>query len=367
MVKGDSRLVTGWIFGVVVLLGLFTPFPSLEWGWITLAALLFLTREDYANACRRPFLFCFLGLGLLSTLWSREPRTLEASLVLLADAWLGLALARRATSEEIVRGLAVVFLIFVAINLAGVFFLPPDLAFNLGGEWRGYMTHENSLGRTCALALVLALCAPGPTLAPLLRIPLAVLSGLLLWESTALAPMVGCAVCLGATALYRLSRRLGRPAVLVVCLGWLVALACLWEPLLDMLGRTPALNGRVLIWSASTRYASESIWWGHGLAQSEPTWFANLLHPHQGLLSLLVQLGLLGAAFFLLDGLGIVLRWVRGRGRISFRAGAALLFLLYYLTLNLAEVYPPHGGHFSAFLLYVAATQQLLDDCPPAG
>jgi O-antigen ligase len=153
-----------------------------------------------------------------------------------------------------------------------------------------------------------------------------------------------------------------RLVTLLLALTTVAMLVVNWKPGLNLLDRSPVLSGRVKIWSGSTRWALESLWWGHGFSHVEPPAFENTVHSHNGVLNLVVQLGIVGCFLLLWDGAWCVLAGLRQMwGRpLDFHLAAPLLYLLFYFLMNLVEVSPPHAGHFSEWILYVAATQLLV-------
>lgn len=344
-----------FFLGAVLTVGFLSPFPSVEWGWIAITALLFWSVEDAREALWRPCLWAWLGLALISSSWPDQPRGWEASLVLLGDVWLGLAVARRLSSLS----LANVVLASVLLTLIGhltIILARPEMGLSPNGAWRGLLPHENGLGRTSGLALVLALLIPGPLWRRALGTATA---AVLLWHSTALTPLLAALATLAVWGWNRAPAKTGpRRAVLGLGAALLLAMLVFWEPFLAQLGRTPALSGRLKIWSGSLRFVAEQPLWGHGYVNLEPGWFPGIYHAHNGVLSLVVQLGLVGAAFFLMD-LGLCVWGAAGAWKEQ-EIEIPILLLLYLAVLNLVEVAPPAVGHFAETILYAAATQKLM-------
>ncbi len=364
-----GRSFTSVCFLAVLTIGFLTPFPSHDWGWVTLVALLFFTAEDFRAAARRPFLWMFTGLALLSSLWSPGQRSLEAALALGADFWLGLCLARRYSPTSAARLALLALAVTLSMHLVGIFCLPEE---GLGptGQWKGFLPHKNALGRTASLALLLALLLPASRLSMLYRVPALVLAITMLVGSDSMTPTVVVCFCLVVMLLVRglLSAR-HRIATTVLALATLGLLASRWRHALNLLDRSPALSGRVKLWSANLRWASESPWWGHGFAHMEPPAFEKTVHSHNGVLSQIVQLGLVGCLLFLWDAAWCFLAGLRQlRNRpLDFQLAAPLLYLLFFFAMNLVEVTPPGGGHFSEWVLYAAATQFLVQGLSESG
>ncbi len=334
-----------------------TPFPTLSLGWVTVAGLLFLSWPDVALALRRPFLWAFIGLAFVSALWSKEPRTLEASLVFTGDCWLGLVLARRYRTSQIVW-LAWSAVTGVLLAHTAVIFLDPSTGFSEGGQWRGFQPHENALGRTAGLGLLLTAMLPAGSMKAWIRVGLGLLFAVLLLESTALTPFLALGICLAGYLMVRFCTTHRRALATLICVGGLLILY--WEPILDAVDRSPVLSGRVKIWDASLRYVCGRIWFGHGYGACEPAPFVGLVHSHNGILNLMTQLGLVGSFLFLLDFATVVIEGGRRSGWNPARVLVPATYLLFLACLNLVEVAPPHAGHFAEVILYVAFTQQLL-------
>lgn len=338
-----------------------TPYPSPEWAWVVVVAVLFLSPADFRAAARRPFLWLFVGLALVSTLWSESPRTLEAALVLGADVWLGIGLARRYSAEQIARLALLALGLTLVLHLLAVL-LDPAGSMSADGQWKGLLPHKNALGRIAGLGLVIGICLPIRCLRLPYRLSILAMGALALWGSRSVTPLVVLLACLMVVVGVRGFLKPNMKWLTVILTFVLLLLvAQQFELVLDLLDRSPVLSGRVKIWSGNARYAAESLWWGHGFAHVEPLWFENTVHSHNGILSLIVQLGLVGCSLFLMDASLVFLagarRLISGAGSAS---GAPLLFLLYFGLMNVVEVLPTHGGHFSEWLLYVAAGQLLI-------
>lgn len=350
------------IFLVVLVVGFLAPFPTLDWGWVAITILFLWSPADLLAAVRRPFLFLYAGLCLLSVTWSHDPRTLEAALVLIAGIWLGLSLTRTDSAEELARLVAIGLIVTLSLHLASIL-VGLEGAFSPDGQWRGLSPHKNALGRWAGFGLLVALSLPGRVLAFRFRAWLGCMAALLLLGSRSLTPTIALLLCLAAIWLYKgLARPRLRLGLVLALLGAALWVSVNWAGLLHTLDRSPALSGRIKVWAACERYAAERPWFGYGYAHVEPDWFPNIVHPHNGILSLLVQVGLIGCSLFLLDAGRILL----AAGRVSIRrplefaSAGPLVYVLFFGLMNLAEVFPMHGGHFSEWILYVAASQMLL-------
>jgi O-antigen ligase len=187
-----------------------------------------------------------------------------------------------------------------------------------GGNWVGVFEENNLLGRAMGLStlafLVLALE----------RRELRVIAGggcaiavMLLLESRSLTARLvaaGCLTALGALSLLR--RGGGAPSRRTVVLAALAALLVASLAVHSggagrtLLERDATLSGRTRLWGRTLQMAGERMWFGHGYAtfwpraQAEPDRLSAgrtdrpVRHPHNGLLEILFELGLLGVLGF---------------------------------------------------------------------
>jgi exopolysaccharide production protein ExoQ len=334
----------------------------------------------YFRKCDRPFhyilgvapLIPVVALALASISWSQDPQlTLRRSIALALTLVFGVYFGRRFTTAERFRLLAWAFAICIVFSFI---FELLNLNPNEGVPgWYGIFYHKVELGRNMVLGALVFLFwkkveprnggfawagfVTSVILVWLARdvtslLVLALLLALLPYLQWTLRKSLGLAVS-GMALL------LTAGATLVI---WVVSH---WEAVTVALGKDPTLTGRVPLWILSTVMALRRPWFGYGYnafwlqdqAYVRKIW--HLLrwqppHAHNGTLELWLELGLIGAGWFLLAFAYYLARSMRFFRANSDAASAwPLMFLAFFFFSNLTE------GFFLVsnsiyFILYVA-------------
>jgi O-antigen ligase len=313
-------------------------------------------RGSFRRLLQEKWILALVGLTLCSAAWSAVPLvTLRHAIAIAAGCLFSLYVVERFTFNEQLEILAWAF------GLAAVFSFVFG-AFNWGSAvievpgWIGIYSHKNVLGRTMAMgALIFSLLSEhlqgGKWVA---RVGVASCLTLIVL-SQSVTSMVIVLPLLYAKHLFRLTlqgrrgiRRRVWVSILVatVCIAWVVSD---FERVSELLDRDPTLTGRTILWAIIIPMAMEKPWLGYGygsfwLGEEGPSMEVWQLHGfptangHNGLLDILLDLGLLGALITIL-GFGSFLRK-------AFRVYAAertwdnawpILFLMALFLINLAE------------------------------
>lgn len=313
-------------------------------------------KDSFRRLLKEKWILALVGLTLFSAAWSDVPLvTLRHAIAIAAGCLFSLYVVERFTFNEQLEILAWVF--GLAAVLSFIFG-----AFNWGSAiievpgWIGIYSHKNVLGRTMAMgALIFSLLSErmqgGKWVA---RVGVASCLTLIVL-SQSITSLVIVLPLLYAKHLFRLTlqgrrgiRRRVWASILVasVCIAWVVSDFGRVSELLD---RDPTLTGRTLLWAIILPMAMEKPWLGYGyggfwLGEEGPSMEVWQLHgfptanSHNGLLDILLNLGLLGALITIL-GFGSYLRK-------AFRVFAAertwdnawpILFLMALFLINLAE------------------------------
>ncbi len=349
------------LFFILLLVGFMAPLSNLYANLILLLALFFVTPANLALFGARPWLCLLIALGYASSLWSTRPIpvTLVHVLMYATDAWLGLVLVRQFNAKQILRLTFWSLFVCCVIQFLALSFLP-DISYGHRARWRGLMLHKNFLGHLAALAVIVAAAMPAGLVRVSSRLALAGLGFVLLIGADSTESLLASAICLPLLALKVGTRSTKNLAVLPIFL-LLGLVAKYWVPFVNMLGKSTTLTYRVAIWESSLRCAAEFPWWGYGCGRLRLLWFPSIGHAHNGMLSILLQLGLVGLFLLLLDLASALVAWLierKGRRRLAERA--ALAYLAVFAFFNLTEPVPPLPGHSTWLVLYVAATQALL-------
>jgi exopolysaccharide production protein ExoQ len=301
----------------------------------------------HLHECKWPFLLAMLAV--LSAAWSCDPLfSLRRGIVVLATTLWGAYFGSRFNCEEQLRLLCTALAIVAALSLITALLFPNygiDRAVH-NGDWRGIFAEKNVLGRIMVLGLIAFFTMPrsSPLAAWSRRAGLVLCGSLVVMSHSITAILVG-ALLLVCSALYRLLRL---PAKwLVPAIAVLLGLAVLAVPVLSdlpslslLVGRDFTMTGRTQIWQASLLaieqrpvlgYGFNAFWHGmDGPSASVVTrvrWLTP--HAHNGYLDLMLELGALGLALFLI---AIVLRLKSAIREYRIFGDRAALWPLLYLT-----------------------------------
>jgi O-antigen ligase len=337
------------------------------WGLIAMAVLLLvlqrnLLREYLASWKANWPMMTFIGYSLISLSWSIHPdQSIHSFFIMLA---VSLAVAGFAVlfSWEQLFSMLLWFLGMVAVGSLLVIIYLPLAGIHQepwwAGNWRGLFWHKNWLGSIMALGNALALLAVwrnagrGRSILP--AAGLLLLTLLLVVMSRAVTGWILVIVLDGLIVLNlawsRGGRRLSRRS-LIGAGGALSVLgaAALIElgPILSLFGKDTSLTGRIPLWS----YLVEKLvihrpWFGYGLETiwNDPAfqdqtgrtmgWGMKIMYSHNGLLDMLIYLGIFGLVLFLV----VVLVGLARAVRLTFTApGPLTMFapvLLGYVVLT---------------------------------
>lgn len=316
-------------------------------------------RSMLVAAARHKPTIALIALALASVAWSTEPGlTLHRSVAFLATSALGVFLAARFETRTLLKILATMFGIVAVMSI--VFALAiPRLGLDTGehaGYWRGVYNQKNNLAQMMSLGTLVFL---------LLRRQLmgtrwvavagaALCGGVMLMTRSATAP----AILLLLIALVPVLRTVRyRSHVIVPSMAATLAVAGLAGALflayknqiLIAIGKDPTLTGRTPMWEAVLEmverrpilgYGYSAFWTGWD-GPAREVWHAigwTTPNAHSGYLDLILQLGVVGLAIFLVGSVIALVRAVRGAHR--FRSSLTLwppLLLAFVLLYNCTE------------------------------
>jgi exopolysaccharide production protein ExoQ len=319
--------------------------------------------------------FALVALAILSTLWSMEPDlTLRRGIALLAPTALGIVLAQRFATDELMRlvawtlGIGAVMSTIAALGM-------PDLGISTieyGSAWQGVYGTKNSLGKAMSLGVVLFVLLAMRTRERRWMTWLAAgLCAALVILSKSASSLVVAGGVLALIPLFR-SLRLRATAtvglwVMAILLGGILLTIVIAnaEPVFAAFGRDVTLTGRTDLWLIVLGSIAERPWLGHGYNAFWLGWdgasasvFGSLgwepPHSHNGLLDLWLDLGLVGVITFL-AGFGLA-------ARDAFRSASStptiaglwpLAFLSFMILANSSESHILRQHHY-LWILYVA-------------
>lgn len=299
---------------------------------MALVGLAFLRGLRHPRAALLPW--AFVGLGMLSSLWSSEPRTsLTLALALVVPLYMAGLIAKNVEFSRFLRIADITLKWVVVISIAAGYIVPAigitQREVN-NGALRGVFEHRNGLGFFIVIALITHLAVnwgeKKHLLSRWLWIGLFVFG---LYRADSSGALVLIAVAL---VLYGLIRQASRekernrgPIVAAVACFALAAspLIVIFGPqLLSLVGRDTTFTGRTDIWAGAIAAWQEKFWFGYGWANilGEDSEAARTIgayagysvrSSHNGYLAVALQLGVIGLAVAIIFLLVLLLRAFR--------------------------------------------------------
>jgi exopolysaccharide production protein ExoQ len=302
------------------------------------------------------WLVVLLLIAIASALWSQDPSlTLRGSAVLLATMAFGVYFGTRYTVRAQLRLLAWACSLMTACSYFLAIFLPRygiEQDANIGA-WKGAFIQKNNLAEATVLAVLVFLLVR-PMRRSLRWLGIAASVGLLFLSGSATG-MVVCFAIIATLPLYKVVRD-RRPIAVPIKLGLgllvtglLLVLVTDTGEVLRLLNRTPDLTGRNELWDAVLLSITKRPWLGYGFSafwqgmngesgrvMEAVGWLPGFAH--NGFLDLMLQLGVVGLAIFVLGYLAL---WRRAFTLLS-RATEPIpiwpcTFLLFMLLYNITE------------------------------
>ncbi len=322
-------------------------------------------REVWRHVVRAPMLALFLLAPMLSTFWSTSPSdTAIRGFTLLASSLLGYYLAIRFPPRLLIRVVAMAGVLVAIVSYLLIFGMPSAGRHTDGdwsGTWRGAYLHKNALGGGMAFYcsfMILILMTGRQAERALVILGLLICAGLLIGARSAtgqIAFVVGIAavIALRTTVIHL------RPYVLA---GLVVLTPLLLLPLfaldgntlenfVDGIGKDASFSGRVPLWLSTWPFVQAKLWLGYGY---EAFWvdtqtavriialriFYRPFYSHNGILELMLSLGLVGLVIFA----GLLLRFIWRLTQLLWREPRSLLasmcvvFAIGFFVRNVTEV-----------------------------
>jgi exopolysaccharide production protein ExoQ len=274
-------------------------------------------------ATRNASLLVLIGITLASFLWSDSPAsTIDNGKGLIRTTLLGMYLATQYNIKEQMRLFAKAIAVAAPISLIVALALPVYGIMNpiddqtLG--WRGIFFHKNDLGDVMAIGITIFFLLSHEKLRHkwLFWVVICLMIALLILAN-AKTPLIGLLTSLSLLPFHKMLRQqYTLKAFLLTISIILVGSSVVWisnntEALLIAIGKDPGLNGRADTWTIIIRMIQERPWLGYGYFGfwSNPDNAAEVHkyyisswkpgHAHNGLLTLLLDVGLVGGFVFL--------------------------------------------------------------------
>jgi O-antigen ligase len=318
-------------------------------------------------------LVCFIGLIMLSALWSELPAvTLRRGLALTGTTIFAVYLALRFRASEFMIMLALAFGFTAVENLLFVW-LAPDVAihkYSNEGAWKGALGHKNIMGRTMVLCiLVMWAVAPQVRAYKVLLWSIIALSVFVIAMSQSRTSWLAGAGLVLAIPFLKYLQRSQIPLmarILLVAIAGLGGLGVLIFEFADVglqaVGRDATFTGRTDIWLAAIEAGSDKPILGHGYRTFWTLGLTNSLligNGHNSFIDLWAELGMAGVglffATFIVTGRRALQRLAKSNDR---RAQWYVIYLLFMLVFGMAaQVFPDHGS--IAWVLYIVIAMYL--------
>jgi len=336
----------------------------MRYGIFAVALLLAMLRwKGTLRAIRKGWLLWpIIGLLVLSSNWTISPAYTTESIrgEVIPTAVFALYFASRFNMREQMRILAVTLGIAAVLSLFYAIAIPEvgrHLDSKFEGAWRGIYSQKNNFSTTMTLTMllffVLSLLSRNPIEKLLSRGSL-VFAVAMLILSTSKSGLIIFFVMLLVVITARLFRWRGRRSVLLIDLASLgllsvgTVLSQTWQDIVIALGRDPTLSARTYIWAGVILNVERRPLLGYGRAafwvpENSLAKEIGLLasnsdyipaHAHNGFLDILLEIGIIGFALFML---GLLLSYAIAIRRAYLANAPEDLWPFAFLTLMVAS------------------------------
>jgi exopolysaccharide production protein ExoQ len=335
------------------------PVMQVAFAALYLAIALFLVKYRTAAlrlVMRERWMAALCLWALVSAVWSVDPNeTLRRSLALAGTCLAGLYLGMRYELKDQLRLMAWAIGIGAVCSLLAVVVLP-GVGFSSDGGLQGVYNMKNSLGRMMSMgAFCFGLLAVVERRHRAFRLLLFLLCCALLVLSKSATAVVVTVLMFALLPLRRLLYlRARKLAVVAVCLGPVAAAGIFWlvessDEVLQSLGRTSSLTGRIPLWHEVLKevalrpfrgFGFSAFWgsWDGQRVSDTVAWDTAVPNSHNGFLEIWLGLGLIGLALLLISlARTFVLGFRAARSHRSIDASWPLLLVLFTVLYNLTE------------------------------
>jgi exopolysaccharide production protein ExoQ len=302
-------------------------------------------------------IWLLIGIAAASVLWSFMPKlTPNRSISLIGTTMFGFYIATRYTIRDQLKLLSWSFAAIIVLSFLMAIFIPEYGTMSYGihaGSWRGIYTHKNWLGRIMTIgAMVFSILAMDRKQQWWYWIGLGGTFCLIVLSKSS-GSLINFFTIFSIVPIYAVFR--WRPLIMMPMIAGIVTIGSslmLWfnensTVLLGSIGKDATLTGRTDMWPYIIDMIAKQPWLGYGYngfwndwdSPGAAIWYAakwKAPNAHNGVLDLLLQLGLLGLIVFTIGyGLCLVrgIIWLRiDRSWLSFWP------ILYLTQLTLSNV-----------------------------
>jgi exopolysaccharide production protein ExoQ len=326
-------------------------------------------------------IWLLIGIACLSVLWSFIPKlTPNRSIALAGSTMFGFYIASRYSIRDQLKLLSWSFGTIIILSFLMAIVIPSygTMAYGIHvGSWRGIYTHKNWLGRVMTLSgiVFLILAMDEKRQQWWYWIGLGCSFSLLLLSKSSGA-VVNCLTIFSIMPFYSVLR--WRPLIAMPTIAGIVLISSsflLWfnensKILLGVIGKDATLTGRTDMWPYMIDMVAKQPWLGYGYngfwhdwdSPGATVWYAakwTAPNAHNGILDLLLQVGLLGLIVF---AIGFGSGWIRGviwlRVDKSWLSFWPILYLTHLTLANVSESFLLNFNDLS-WVLYVSVAFSL--------
>jgi exopolysaccharide production protein ExoQ len=341
---------------------------------ITFVLLLLRWQKVFYIIRQDKFLWILVVLPLFSILWSFDRAiTLKDSITMLGSSMFGLYLSTRYSINQQLQLLAITTGIVIFLSLIFAVALPHYGMMQdfHAGAMRGVYTHKNGLGQMMGLGILVFTALIIDNKKSYFGWIGLIFSVLVLTLAKSTASVINVSIAAPFFLMLnvlRLRYHLMMPTLLTIAtIGFS---SSVWlnnnlESLAVSVGKDPSITGRTPLWGFVWEMIQKQPWLGYGYGgfwqgwdgQAAQIWRAiqwTPNHPHNGLLALWIDLGLLGVIVFTI---GLWRYFFRSLAYIRIHHQVEgiwpLLYLIYMVLLNLTET-NLFSSNSITWILYVA-------------
>jgi exopolysaccharide production protein ExoQ len=341
---------------------------------VTFALLLLRWRKVFYIIRQDKFLWILVVMPLLSILWSFDRAiTIKDSITMVGSSMFGLYLSTRYSIKKQLQLLTLTTGITVFLSLIFAVALPHYGMMQdfHAGAMRGVYTHKNGLGQMMGLGILVFIALIIDDKKSYFAWIGLIFSILVLALAKSTASVINVSIAAPFFLILnviRLRYHLMIPVLLsITTIGFSLSV---WlnnnlESLAVSVGKDPSITGRTPLWGFVWEMIQKQPWLGYGYGgfwqgwdgQAAQIWRAiqwTPNHPHNGLLALWIDLGLVGVVLFAIGFWRYFLRafaYIRRHPQVD--GIWPLLYLIYMVLLNLTET-NLFSSNSITWILYVA-------------
>lgn len=337
-------------------------------------------RKVLYTMAQAKYIWILVALPLVSLLWSFEPSTtIKDSTTIIGSSIFGLYLATRYSIKKQLQLIAFAASITIFLSVMFAIAIPTYGMMQdfHAGAMRGIYTHKNGLGQMMGLSILVFTALIIDNKRSCFLWAGLLLSVIILSLSKSTASVINTSIVMPFFSVFNVLRfryNLMIPTLLsILTIGFSLSV---WlnnnlDSLAGAVGKDPTITGRTPLWGFVWEMIEKHPWLGYGYGgfwqglngEAAYVWRAiewTPNHPHNGVLALWLDLGLLGVLIFSIGFWRYFLRalaYIRGSRKVE--GLWPMIYLIYLVLLNLTEtnLFSPNS---IVWILYVASYHSTL-------